>query len=76
MLISVLSGPALVRNASMERDSKRIAREWNREIEAEMRRLAKRQDEGRWQIVVWLILEALWLVGLVGVLAVVSRLHW
>jgi hypothetical protein len=60
----------------MERDSKRIAQEWNREIEAEMRRLAERQDEGRWQIVVWLILEALWLVGLVGVLAVVSRLHW
>jgi hypothetical protein len=26
----------------MERDSRRIAREWNREIEAEIRRLAAR----------------------------------
>jgi hypothetical protein len=30
----------------MERDSSRIAREWNREIETEISRLAARQDEG------------------------------
>jgi hypothetical protein len=44
----------------MERDSKRIVREWNREIEAEWSRLASRQDDGPWKIVVWALLEALW----------------
>ena len=63
-------------NASMERDSKRIAREWKREIEAEMRRLAARQDDGNWKIVVWALLEAVWLVGLVLLLGLLTRLHW
>jgi hypothetical protein len=60
----------------MERDSKRIAREWKREIEAEMRHLAARQDEGRWRIVVWVVLEVIWLAGLVVVVGLVTRLHW
>jgi hypothetical protein len=60
----------------MERDSKRIVREWNREIEAEMRRLAARQDDGKWKIVVWTLLEAIWLVGLVLMLGLLTRLHW
>jgi len=60
----------------MERDSKRIVREWNREIEAETRRLATRRDDGPWKIVVWVLLEALWLVALVVVLGLFSRLHW
>ena len=45
----------------MERDSKRIAREWNREIEAEIRRLAGRRDDGWGRVVVWTVLELVWL---------------
>jgi hypothetical protein len=60
----------------MERDSKRIAREWNREIEAELRRLAARQDDGKWKIVVWVVLEVIWLVGLFLLLGLFTRLHW
>ena len=59
----------------MERDSKRIIREWNREIEAEARRLAARQDDGPWKIVVWVLLEAVWLVALVVVLGLFTGLQ-
>jgi hypothetical protein len=62
-------------DASMERDSKRIVREWNREIEADKRRLAAR-DDGRWKIVVWVVLEVIWLVGLFVLLGPFSRLSW
>jgi cell division septal protein FtsQ len=60
----------------MERDSKRIVREWNREIEVEIRRLAAQRDDGKWKIVVWLLLEAVWLAGLVVLLGMLTRLHW
>ena len=60
----------------MERDSKRIVREWDREIEAETRRLASRQDDGPWKILVWVLLEALWLIALVVGLGLITRLHW
>jgi hypothetical protein len=63
-------------NGSMERDSKRVVREWNREIDAEIRRRAARQDDGRWKIVVWVLLEATWLAALVVVLGLFTRLHW
>lgn len=59
----------------MEDDSKHIVREWNREIEAEMRRLATKQDDGPWKIIVWVLLEAVWLAALVVVLGVFTRLH-
>ena len=59
----------------MEDDSKHIDREWNREIEAEMRRLATKQDDGPWKILVWVLLEAVWLAALVVVLGVFTRLH-
>ena len=59
----------------MERDSRRIVREWNREIEDETRRLAAQQDDGPWKIVVWVLLEAVWLVALVLVLGLFTRLH-
>jgi hypothetical protein len=59
----------------MERDSKRIAREWNREIETELRRLATRRGEGWGRVVVWTVLELVWLVAVFGVLGVFSRLH-
>ena len=60
----------------MDSDPKRIVREWNREIEADMRRLAARQDDEVWKIVVWVVLEVIWLVGLVAVIGLFSRLHW
>jgi hypothetical protein len=60
----------------MERDSKRIVWEWNREIEADMRRLAARQDDGKWKIVVWVVLEAVWLASLFVVVGLFTRLHW
>ena len=59
----------------MERDSRRIAREWNREIEAEVRRLTARQDGGWGRVVVWTVLELVWLVAVFAVLGVFSRLH-
>lgn len=59
----------------MERDSKRIAREWNREIEAEMRRFAEHQHDRWGKIVVWTVLEVIWLVAVFAVLGLVSRLH-
>jgi hypothetical protein len=59
----------------MERDSRRIAREWNREIEAEIRRLAARRDEGWGRVVVWTVLELVWLVAVFAVLGVFSRLY-
>jgi hypothetical protein len=59
----------------MERDSKRVVREWNWEIEAEMCRLAAKQDCGRWRLVVWTVLEAIWLVGLFTVIGLFARLQ-
>ena len=60
----------------MERDSRRIAREWNREIEAEIRRpLAAKQEYGWGRVVVWTVLELVWLVAVFVVLGVFSRLH-
>jgi hypothetical protein len=59
----------------MERDSRRIAREWNREIEAEIRHLAARYDEGWGRAVVWTVLELVWLVAVFAVLGIFSRLH-
>jgi hypothetical protein len=59
----------------METDPKRVVREWNREIEAEMRRDAARHQNGRWKIVVWVALEVLWFVALFAVLGLFERLQ-
>jgi hypothetical protein len=59
----------------MERDSKRIAREWKREIEADIRRLAARRDEGWGRVVVWTLLELVWIFGVFAVLGLFSRLN-
>jgi hypothetical protein len=59
----------------MESDPKRIVREWNREIEAEMRRRDARQQDGPWKIVVWVALAVLWFVALFAVLALFERLQ-
>ena len=72
---SVAARPSSIGNSLVERDSKRIVREWNREIEAEMRRLAAQRDEVPWKILVWVLLEAVWLGALVVVLGLFTRLH-
>jgi hypothetical protein len=59
----------------MDADAKRVVREWNREIEAEIGRDA-RNDEGPWKILVWVALEVLWLVVLFAMLGVFNRVHW
>ena len=59
----------------MERYSKRIAQEWNREIEEERRRLATRHDHGWGSVVIWTVLEAIWLAAAFAVLGIFSRLH-
>jgi len=58
----------------MARDPKRIAREWNREIEAEMRRRRAHQEDGPWRIVVWMTLAAVWFIALFAVLGFLERL--
>ncbi len=57
----------------MEPDSKRIVREWNREIEEEIRRRDARRDDGPWKIVVWVALGVLWFVALFAVLVLFER---
>jgi len=59
----------------MERDSERIAREWTREIEADIDRLAARRDEGWGRVVVWTLLEVVWIFGVFAVLGLFSRLN-
>jgi len=49
-----------------EQDSKRIIRQWNREIETEIRReRAREHDSGPWKAVAWAALWLVWLVALV-----------
>jgi hypothetical protein len=49
-------------HAVTERDSKRIIRQWDREIEDEIRREAARNAaDGPWQAVAWGALWVLWL---------------
>jgi hypothetical protein len=59
----------------MESDPKRIVREWNREIETEMRRRDARQEDGPWKIIVWVALAMLWFVALFAVLGLFERLQ-
>jgi hypothetical protein len=61
-------------SGAMEAYVKRVVREWNREIEAEIRREVP-QDGGPWKIVVWVALEMLWLVALLAMLGVFNRAH-
>jgi hypothetical protein len=60
--------------AAVDHDSKRIVREWNREIEAEDRLLSARQD-GWGKIVVWTVLEMMWLAAVFAVLGLITRLY-
>jgi len=52
-----------------QRDSERIARQWNREIEDEIRRAAERDAAaGRWKPVTWGVLWLLWLALLAALI--------
>ncbi len=58
-----------------ERDSKRIIRQWDREIEDEIRRAAARNAAGGpWRAIVWATLWLLWLGLLVLLIGQVKRL--
>ena len=56
-------------------DSKRIIRQWDREIEDELRRDALRRQDGPWKAVVWGALWCLWLGLVFGVIALIRPLH-
>jgi hypothetical protein len=58
-----------------ERDRRRIIREWNRQIEAENRRLAANTADGPWKIVVWGALWCVWLGVILGLITWVRPLH-
>lgn len=62
---------------SSERDTKSIIRQWNREIEAELRReaAARARGEGPWKAVVWGALWCLWVALLFGAVALIRPLH-
>ena len=56
--------------AVTQRDSERIARQWNREIEDEIRREAERSAGARrWKAVSWAAMWLLWLALLAALLA-------
>ena len=59
-----------------ESDSKRIARQWNREIEADLRQraAAEKAAEGPWKAVVWGALWLGWLLLLAALVAHVKSL--
>ena len=61
-------------SGAMEAYAKHVVHEWNREIEAEIRREVP-QDVGPWKIVVWVALEVLWLVALLAILGVFNQAH-
>jgi hypothetical protein len=70
-------GHAAVRAGEMsEHDPKRIAREWNREIDREIRRFAQMREDGKWKIVVWVALALLWFAALFVGLSLVRSLQW
>ena len=57
----------------MDPDPKRIAREWNREIEAELRRLADKEGTQWGRNLVWTILAVAWLLLVMEVLGLLPR---
>lgn len=58
-----------------ERDSKGIVRQWNREIEADDRRLSTAADRGPWRRVAWTVLWLFWLLLLGALLSLLRPLH-
>jgi Zn-finger domain-containing protein len=64
-----------LQDVSSGQDSKRIAREWNREIEDEIRREAARADDGPWRMVVWGVLWFAWLAVILVAIGLFNRLQ-
>jgi len=65
-----------IERAVSERDSKRIIRQWNREIEDELRREAAAHPDGfPWKAVAWAALWAAWLLLLVAFVAQIKQLR-
>jgi hypothetical protein len=65
------------RIAVVSEESKRIARQWNREIEADSRRPAGSEaPDGPWKIVVWVALWATWIALLLAFLYWMKLLRW
>jgi hypothetical protein len=56
-------------------DPKRVVREWNQEIEAEIRRRRARDEDGRWKIVVWVAMAMLWFGVLFAAIGLFERLQ-
>jgi Flp pilus assembly protein TadB len=52
-----------------EEEAKRIAREWKREIEEELRRTSQPRNKGTGRLIVWTLLWLVWLGVLVMVVA-------
>jgi hypothetical protein len=59
----------------MESDPKRVVREWNREIEAEMRRRSAREANGPWKVVVWVALAMVWFGVVLAAIGLFERLQ-
>jgi hypothetical protein len=57
-----------------EHDSKHIIRQWDREIEDELRREAARRHNGPWKAVGWTALWVLWLLLLAALVGHVKSL--
>jgi hypothetical protein len=57
----------------VEPDPKRIAREWNREIEAEIRRLAEKEGSQWGKGVVWGLLALAWFLLVLECLGILPR---
>jgi len=56
-------------------DAKWIARQWDREIEEETKRLDARKQPGPWRAVVWVVLWVLWLTGVMAAIGFFHRLQ-
>jgi hypothetical protein len=59
----------------MESDPKRVVREWNREIEADMRRRSGCGEDGPWKIVVWVALAMVWFGVVFAAIGLFERLQ-
>ncbi|MGH7052831.1 MAG: hypothetical protein ACREE4_04240 [Stellaceae bacterium] len=57
----------------MDRDPKRIVREWNREIEAELRRRAAKGGSQWGRNLLWALLALAWLLLIMELLGVLPR---
>ena len=69
-------GRSAIGHAVSDHDSKRIIRQWDREIEDQQRRAAAGDHaDGRWRGVVWGALWVLWLGLLIALLAHVKSLR-